>query len=202
MMRANVLSELGGNLVMEELQDPEAHAGEVLIRVAACGVCHSDLHVIKGDVPFAVPCVLGHEVSGIVEAVGAGVTHVSPGDRVVTSFIMPCGTCRHCVVGHDELCEIFFGMNRGKGVLYDGTTRLSRPDGEPVLMYSTAGLAELCVTPATNVFRLPDNLSLVDSAVLGCSVFTSVGAVRNVGRVGPGDAVAVVATGGVGLNII
>lgn len=201
-MRAAVLIEPHAPLRIENLVAPRPSAGEVLLDVAACGVCHTDLHVIKGEVAFPTPAVLGHEVSGVVREVGPGVTNFAVGDRVVASFIMPCGTCRHCVRGHDDLCEDFFRFNRLQGVLYDGTSRLKRQDGTPVSMYSMAGLAEQCVVPAAAVFHLPDTLDLVTAAVLGCSVFTAVGAARNVARLAVGETVAVFACGGVGTNLI
>jgi S-(hydroxymethyl)glutathione dehydrogenase/alcohol dehydrogenase len=201
-MRANVLQEPGARLTVEELDLAPPGLGEVRVRVVACGVCHTDLHVMKGEVAFPTPCVLGHEISGVVEEVGQGVTQVAPGDRVVCSFIMPCGTCRHCVRGHEDICETFFAQNRLRGTLYDGTSRLTRGDGSPVAMYSMAGLAEQAVVPATAVFPVPDSVPLREAAVLGCSIFTSVGAVRNVGQVQVGQSVAVVAAGGVGLNIV
>jgi succinate semialdehyde reductase (NADPH) len=91
----------------------------VLVKVAACGVCHTDLHVIKGEVAFPMPCVLGHEISGTVAELGPGVAGPPPGTPVVCAFIMPCGTCRYCAQGRDDLCETFFAMNRLKGTLYD-----------------------------------------------------------------------------------
>ena len=123
-MRAAVMTAPGEGLVVETLRLPEPKAGEVRLRVAASGVCHTDLHVLKGEVVFPSPGVLGHEVSGIVDAIGPGVADIAVGDRVVSSFIMPCGKCRHCVRGHEDLCERFFQHNRLKGHLYDGTTRL------------------------------------------------------------------------------
>ncbi|MEF3120135.1 zinc-binding dehydrogenase [Kocuria flava] len=201
-MRAHVLRSTGEALVLEDLDQAEPQAGEVLVRVAACGVCHTDLHVIKGEVAFPTPGVLGHEISGWVEALGPGVEGLAVGDRVVGSFIMPCGTCRHCTAGNEDLCEQFFAQNRLKGRLYDGTTRLADAAGEPVAMYSMAGLAECAVVPATGVFRLPEGIPLEQAAILGCSVFTSYGAVHNVAEVRPGDTVAVVAVGGIGLNIV
>lgn len=201
-MRAAVLSEPRAGLQIEDLAEPRPGDGEVLVDVIACGVCHTDLHVMKGEVAFPMPGVLGHEVSGVVAAVGDGVDEFSVGDVVVSSFIMPCGRCRHCVRGHEDLCERFFSYNRLRGVLYDGTTRLFRPDGTPVWMYSMGGLAQRCVIPATDVFRVPDGIDPVGAAVLGCSVFTAVGAVRNVARLGVGQTVAVLATGGVGMNLV
>lgn len=197
-MRAAVLAEVGAGLRVEELQDPRPRAGEVLVRVKACGVCHTDLHVMKGEVKFPTPCVLGHEVSGVVEEVGPGVEGLRPGQAVACSFIMPCGTCFYCVRGEEDLCERFFEYNRLRGTLYDGQTRLFRPDGSPVWMYSMGGLAEYAVVPATDVFPLPAGLPLEQAAVLGCAVFTAFGAIRNTARLQPGESVAVFAMGGVG----
>lgn len=201
-MRACVLPNPGDSLRIERLRDPVPGPGEVLIRVAACGVCHTDLHVMKAEVAFPTPCVLGHEVSGTVVETGAGVDSVSAGDRVATSFIMPCGECAFCWRGEEELCERFFQLNRLRGHLYDDTTRLFRSDGTPIAMYSMAGLAELAVVPTTAVFPLPDALPLNDSAILGCAMLTAYGAIRHVGDVRPGDTVAVVAAGGVGSAIV
>ena len=201
-MRAAVLDEPGTALRVETIRKPEPRAGEVLVRVRACGVCHTDLHVIKGEVGFPTPCVLGHEVSGVVEAVGAGVSSCAPGDPVVAAFLMPCGSCRWCARGRDDLCEKFFALNRGRGTLYDGTTRLHRADGAPLAMYSMGGLAEYAVVPATAVFGVPVGMYLEAAAVLGCAVLTAYGAVSHAGVVRPGDRVAVVAVGGVGLNIV
>ena len=201
-MRAAVLDAPGQPLRVETIPRPEPRDGEVLVRVHGCGVCHTDLHVMKGEVPFPTPCVLGHEIAGVVEEVGSGVRACAPGDRVVSAFIMPCGRCRHCVRGRDDLCETFFALNRLRGTLYDGTSRLRRADGSSLAMYSMAGLAEYAVVPATDVFAVPDSLDLPSAAVLGCAVFTAYGAVAHSAAVRPGDRVAVVAAGGVGLNII
>lgn len=201
-MRAVVLEAPGAPLRMETVPRPVPGAGEVLVRVCACGVCHTDLHVIKGEVAFPTPCVLGHEISGTVEEVGTGVDAFAGGERVACAFIMPCGHCRWCARGRDDMCETFFALNRLRGVLYDGTSRLRRADGSPLAMYSMAGLAEYAVVPATDVFALPDSLELESAAVLGCAVFTAYGAVKHAGGVSVGDRVAVVAAGGVGLNIV
>ena len=201
-MRAVVLERPGEPMAVETIARPSPLDGEVLVQVHGCGVCHSDLHVMKGELAFPTPCVLGHEVAGIVVERGPGVVNCAVGDRVVSSFIMPCGTCRQCVRGRDELCETFFAVNRGRGTLYDGTTRLHRADGTPLAMYSMAGLAEYAVVPDTDIFAVPEELELASAAVLGCAVFTAYGAVAHAGRVSPGDRVAVVAVGGVGLNIV
>ena len=150
---------------METIPRPRPLEGEVLVQVHGCGVCHTDLHVMKGEVAFPTPCVLGHEIAGIVTELGHGVGNCAVGDRVVATFIMPCGNCRHCVRGRDELCETFFAMNRLRGTLYDGTSRLRRADGTPLAMYSMAGLAEYAVVPATDVFAVPESLELGSAAV-------------------------------------
>jgi succinate semialdehyde reductase (NADPH) len=149
-----------------------------------------------------VPAVLGHEVSGVVEAVGPDVPSVRPGASVVASFIMPCGRCRFCVEGRDDLCEPFFALNRLKGVLYDGESRLQRADGSPLAMYSMGGLAEYCVVPATDVFPVPAGLPLEAACILGCAVMTAYGAITHQAVLRPGETVAVVGTGGVGSNVI
>ncbi len=181
---------------------PEPGAGEVLVKVSACGVCHTDLHVMKAEVAFPTPAVMGHEISGTVAALGPGVKGPAVGSKVVSAFIMPCGFCTPCGAGRDDLCDSFFAMNRLKGTLYDGTTRLKRRDGSPIAMYSMAGLAEYAVVPATDVFPLVDGLPLEESAVLGCAVFTAYGAVRHGAELRGGERVAVVAVGGVGINVI
>jgi S-(hydroxymethyl)glutathione dehydrogenase/alcohol dehydrogenase len=206
-MKAVVLNAIGEPMAVEEIPTPEPRAGEVLVRVEACGVCHTDLHVIKAEVRFPTPCVLGHEVSGTVVAHGPGLsdgdaTRLKVGQKAVGAFIMPCGTCYYCVRGQDGLCETFFTVNRLGGRLYDNDTRLRRADGSPIWMYSMGGLAEYAVIPVTGVSPLPDDLPFDASAILGCAIFTAYGAVRRGAQLRAGESVAVVATGGVGSNII
>jgi S-(hydroxymethyl)glutathione dehydrogenase/alcohol dehydrogenase len=201
-MRAAVLDAAHQQLHLEEVPVPTPRAGEVLVKVGSCGVCHTDLHVIKGEVAFPTPCVLGHEISGTVAEAGPGVQGLTEGTRVACAFIMPCGTCRYCVQGRDDLCETFFGMNRLKGTLYDGETRLARVDGTPLWMYSMGGLADYAVVPATDVFPLPDAVQPHEAAILGCAVFTAYGAVRHSADLRTGETVAVVAVGGVGMNLV
>lgn len=197
-----VLEDTNEPLTSESLLLESPREEEILLEVAACGVCHTDLHVIKDEVKFPTPAVLGHEVSGIVRAKGASVTHVQPGDRVVCSFIMPCGHCRHCKAGLEDICENFFNFNRLNGQLYDGTTRFHRRSGEDVAMYSMGGHATHCIVPSRAVFALPDEVPLHEAAVLGCSLFTSYGAVKSVAELKQGETVAVIAAGGIGLSII
>ena len=201
-MLAAVLESAPGGLRIEEIPVPEPGAGEVLVRVSACGVCHTDLHVMKAEVAFPTPAVMGHEISGTVAALGRGVAGPAVGTPVASAFIMPCGTCAACGAGRDDLCDNFFAMNRLRGTLYDGTTRLRRKDGTPLSMYSMAGLAEYAVVPATDVFPLAAGLPLQESSVLGCAIFTAYGAVRHGAELRGGERIAVVAAGGVGMNII
>lgn len=201
-MMAAVLDAAPGGLRIERIPVPEPRAGEVLVRVKACGVCHTDLHVMKAEVAFPTPAVMGHEISGTVAALGPGVAGPPPGTPVASAFIMPCGSCRFCGWGRDDLCDNFFAMNRLRGTLYDGTSRLRRADGTPLAMYSMAGLAEYAVVPATDVFALPDTLPLEESAILGCAVFTAYGAVRHGADLRGGERIAVIAVGGVGLNVV
>lgn len=205
-MRAAILEAPNADLIIEEIPVPEPRRGEVLVKVTACGVCHTDLHVIKDETAFPTPAVLGHEITGTVEALGPGLEdrqeELREGAAIAASFIMPCGSCRYCVRGRDDLCERFFALNRLKGVLYDGETRLFRKDGSPLAMYSMGGHAEYAVVPATDVFPLPEELPAEESAILGCAVFTAYGAVRHGANLGAGESVAVVATGGVGSNVV
>jgi S-(hydroxymethyl)glutathione dehydrogenase/alcohol dehydrogenase len=201
-MRAAVLDAANQSLHLEEVPVPAPRAGEILVKVGSCGVCHTDLHVIKGEVAFPTPCVLGHEIAGTVAALGPGVDGPSEGSPVACAFIMPCGTCRFCVQGRDDLCETFFAMNRLKGTLYDGQTRLARVDGTPLWMYSMGGLADYAVVPAADVFPLPAGAQRPEAAILGCAVFTAYGAVRHSADLRTGETVAVVAVGGVGMNLV
>ena len=203
-MRAAVLRDYDKGLQVETIRTPRPKAGEVLIKVTACGLCHSDLHVIGGAIAFPLPAVLGHEVAGTIVELGPGTEHtgLEVGQQVAGGFLMPCGQCRHCAAGHDELCEPFFELNRLKGVLYDGTTRLYSLDGEPIQMYSMGGLAEYSVVPATALAPVPEGVDPVSSAILGCAAMPGYGAVRRGADIKYGETVAVVAVGGVGSNIV
>ncbi len=201
-MRAAVLRAIGAPMVIEEVPVPVPRRGEALIRVTACGVCHTDLHVAKGEVAFPMPCVLGHEISGVVAALGPETAGFQVGDPVVCSFIMPCGYCEQCVVGRDDLCDTFFRMNRLRGTLYDGETRLHRASGEPLAMYSMGGLAEFAVVPGTDVFAAPRSVHLADACILGCAVMTAYGALKHQAEIGPGQTLAVVGIGGIGSSVV
>src|SRR5581483_1390478 len=202
LMRAAVLPAAGQPLQLERIRVPRPRRGEVLVRVAACGVCHTDLHVIKGEVAFPSPAVLGHEISGTVAELGEGVEAPAVGARIVGTFVLPCGECDACRRGRDDLYGPFFTMNRLRGTLFDGETRLAREDGTPLAMYSMGGLAEYAVLPATAVFPLPDSQPLEESAIVGCAALTAYGAVRHAASVRVGERVVVVATGGVGSLVL
>ena len=203
-MRAAVLRDVADGMKVATIRTPRPRTGEVLVRVSACGMCHSDLHVISGAIAFPTPCVLGHEVAGEVVEIGPHNEHsgLAVGDRVAGGFLMPCGQCESCAAGRDDLCEPFFSLNRLKGRLYDDTTRLFDLDGNPIWMYSMGGLAEYCVIPSTSVAKLPGGVDPGAGAILGCAAMTAYGAVRRGADLRYGETVAVVATGGVGSNVI
>lgn len=204
LMRAAVLHDIARGLEIEEIPVPRPKAGEVLVKVSACGLCHSDLHVLGGAISFPLPAVLGHEVSGEIVELGSGneQSGLHVGQRVAGAFLMPCGRCPACAEGRDDLCAPFFGLNRLQGKLYDGTTRLRLTDGTPVAMYSMGGLAEYCVIPSAAVAPVPDSIDTIAGAILGCAAMTAFGAVRRGADLRHGETVAVVATGGVGSSII
>ena len=174
-------------MVIETIRTPRPKADEILVKVKACGVCHTDLHCILGEVPFPQPAVFGHEICG--EVVAFGPSDRGPpfpiGTKVMSPFIMPCSRCSFCSKGEEDTCETFFALNRLKGHLYDDSTRLVTEGDSPeeVAMYSFAGLAEYAIVPRTAVFALPPALlkaGLYDeSCVLGCAFFTAYGAIRN-----------------------
>ncbi len=204
-MRAAVLVGDRPELTMHTIPVPRPRAEEALVRVLACGVCHTDLHVMRGEVAFPRPAVLGHEISGTIVAIGAGTAEdrgLAPGDPVVGAFIMPCTRCEACRRGRDDLCSAFFGQNRLHGTLFDGESRLSMPDGSFLAMYSMGGLAEYCVVPLSALVRRPAELVPDAAAILGCAAFTSYGAVHRAARLEAGESVAVVAVGGVGSGLV
>jgi Zn-dependent alcohol dehydrogenase len=204
-MKAAILAAGSPSLTIEQIAVPRPQRGEALIQVAACGVCHTDLHVIKGEVAFPRPAVLGHEISGTVVQFGpdtADTRGLSIGDSVAGAFIMPCTQCPACLRGRDDLCAEFFGQNRLKGTLYDGTSRVSMPDGSFLAMYSMGGLAEYCVVPISALSALADSVDVETSCILGCAGLTSYGAVFRAGQVERGSSVAIVGVGGIGSSII
>ena len=202
-MRAAVLYEPNKPMVIEELTLEEPRSGEVLVRIAATGACHSDYHMIDGswhDAPYPpLPVVLGHEASAVVEAVGPNVTRVKPGDPVILSFVPYCGRCRFCVSGQPHLCS---GMNSPPGTMPDGTRRLRKGDREISHFGRMSSFAERAVVHETQAVPIRKDMPLDRAALIGCATTTGVGAVLNTARVEPGATMAVFATGGVGLSII
>ena len=196
-MKAVVVQELNRIAIEQvELAPPKAH--EVKVKMAAAGVCHSDLSVINGTIPQPLPIVLGHEGAGVVEAVGEGVTHCKPGDHVVMSFVPNCGRCFHCVRGEAFLCR---ALPRGATML-DGTSRLSL-GGKPLAAFCSLGnMAEFVVCPSISVVPIDKSVPLRVAALIGCGVTTGVGAAINTARVAPGSSVAVFGCGGVGIATI
>jgi S-(hydroxymethyl)glutathione dehydrogenase / alcohol dehydrogenase len=183
-----------------ELDVEEPHAGEVLVRMAAIGVCGSDLHMLKGEWLRPTPMVLGHEGSGVIEAVGEGV-ELRPGDRVVISWAPGCGECGPCLRGRPAACEPLRAAIAA-GTLLDGTTRMSL-DGETIYrMTATGCLAEHVVLSANAALPLGDDVSLEEAALLGCAALTGVGAVRHASTLAAGQTALVVGAGGVGQFVV
>ena len=202
-VRAAVLREPGRPIEIETVRLDPPRAGEVQVRVAAAGVCHSDVHLadgVLGDGRW--PMVMGHEGAGIVESVAPDVKHVRPGDRVAFCFVPSCGRCTPCRAGRTTLCDVA-GTNMARGTLMDGTSRLHDQHGETLqhgLM--TACFSERVVIDGASAVPLPPALPLWQAALLGCAVVTGVGAVRNVARVRVGETACVIGCGGVGLQVI
>ncbi|NUR76514.1 MAG: alcohol dehydrogenase catalytic domain-containing protein [Thermoleophilia bacterium] len=200
-IRAAVLEQTGGPLNVEELELAEPRPGEVLVRLHASGVCHSDQNAIDGTAATRCPAVLGHEGAGVVEAVGGGVGRVAPGDHVALSWAPSCGQCPECLRDLPQLCSTAWPA-MGRGGLLDGTTRLSR-DGEPVYHYSfISSFADAAVLPERSCVRIPDDVPFDVAGLVGCAVTTGVGAVWRTAGVRPGDRVAVFGCGGVGLSAV
>ena len=195
-----VLDEPGRPLSVETLELDEPRAGEVLVRLGASGVCHSDLHVRDGDWLRPLPAVLGHEGAGVVEQVGEGVGALAAGDRVVLSWWYPCRACRFCAAGRPWACS---GTRAGESLLRDGTTRLRRASGEAVRAYLAVGtFAERTIVREAAAIRVPDEVPFEVAALIGCAVTTGVGAVSNTARVSEGASVVVIGCGGVGLSAV
>jgi len=198
--RAVVCREHNKPVVVEELTVDSPKRGEVMVKLGACGVCHSDLSAITGTIPLPLPLVLGHEGAGVVEEVGEGVNDVAKGDHVIFSFIYMCGKCRFCVSGRPVLC-----LEQGKALTtpLEGTPRVRDAKGEKLNIFSGCGaMAEYATVSAENLIKIDPKIPLECAALVGCAVTTGVGAVFNTARVAPGSSVAVFGCGGVGLSVI
>ncbi len=208
-IKAAVLREMGKPepyaksrpLAVEELELDPPGPGEVLVRVKAAGLCHSDLSVINGARPRPLPMALGHEAAGIVEALGAGVDDLARGDHVVMVFVPSCGHCLPCMEGRPALCEPGARAN-GAGTLLSGARRLRR-GGETINhQVGVSAFADHAVVSRRSLVKIDPSLPLEEAALFGCAVLTGVGAVVNTAKVRPGATVAVVGLGGVGLNAL
>jgi NDMA-dependent alcohol dehydrogenase len=200
-VRAAVLRELNEPLSVEEVELAEPGPGEVAIRLAASGVCHSDWNVITGATPNPLPAVLGHEGAGIVEAVGEGVGAVAAGDHVILSWLPSCGTCFYCVQGRGVLCDMAMA-DMFEGTLPGGSLALSQ-NGTPLYHYSfLSTFAERCVVPESCCVRIRPDAPLPVAALVGCAVMTGFGAAVLRARVEPGSTAVVFGAGGVGLSAI
>ena len=198
--KAVVCRELNKPVVVEEIAVDSPQRGEVMVKIAACGVCHSDLSATNGTIPLPPPLVLGHEAAGEVVEVGEGVGSLKAGDHVVSSFIYMCGACRFCAAGRPVLC-----LEQGKALttLPDGTLRTRDAAGKPINIFSGCGvMAEYATLHVDNLVKIDPRVPLDRAALVGCAVTTGVGAVFNTAKVKPGSSVAVFGCGGVGLNVI
>jgi S-(hydroxymethyl)glutathione dehydrogenase/alcohol dehydrogenase len=201
-IRAAVLEGFGQPLVVQEVDLAEPKAGEVLVRLVACGVCHTDLYTASGADPSGyVPCVLGHEGAGVVEQVGDGVGSVSPGDHVVTLFAPECGECVHCRSDRTNRC-VAIRDQQNLGYLPDGTARLSR-GGEPIRHFmGTSTFAEYTVMPEIALAKVSPEAPLEGCAPFACGLSTGIGAALYTARVEPGSTCAVFGCGLVGLGAV
>ncbi|NHH99930.1 S-(hydroxymethyl)glutathione dehydrogenase [Oceanimonas sp. MB9] len=200
--RAAVAWEPGKPLSIEEVDLMPPQKGEVLVRIVATGVCHTDAYTLSGDDAEGVfPSILGHEGAGIVEAVGEGVTSLEVGDHVIPLYTAECGVCKFCKSGKTNLCQAV-RATQGKGLMPDGTTRFFK-DGKPIFHYmGCSTFAEHTVVPEISLAKINKDAPLEKVCLLGCGVTTGMGAVKNTANVQEGDTVAVFGLGGIGLAVI
>jgi S-(hydroxymethyl)glutathione dehydrogenase/alcohol dehydrogenase len=196
-MRAAVLREVGSETVdiRDDVSVADPGPGEVLVRIHATGVCHSDLSALNGTIPQPCPAVLGHEGAGEVLAVGEGVTNVAPGAHVIVAWVPPCGQCADCLRGQANLCSVV-------AMQAMMSTRFAM-DGTPVYGFAGTGtFAEQVVLPSQSVIPIPDDIPFEIASLVGCGVMTGVGAAINCAKVEPGSSVVVFGCGGVGISVI
>nr|WP_205755012.1 S-(hydroxymethyl)glutathione dehydrogenase/class III alcohol dehydrogenase [Azoarcus sp. DD4] len=203
-MKSRAAVAWGPNQPLEitEVDVAPPKAGEVLVRIVATGVCHTDAFTLSGADPEGIfPSILGHEGGGIVEAVGEGVTSVAVGDHVIPLYTPECGKCKFCLSGKTNLCQAI-RATQGKGLMPDGTSRFSK-DGKPIFHYmGTSTFSEYTVLPEISVAKIQKDAPLDKVCLLGCGVTTGIGAVLNTAKVEPGATVAVFGLGGIGLSAI
>ena len=199
--KAAILWEVGKEWSVEEIDLDAPKGGEVLVRLAASGLCHSDEHLVTGDLPFELPIVGGHEGAGVVEEVGPGVTSVAPGDHVVFGFIPACGRCPSCSTGHQNLCDLGMLLAGGKQAS-DNTSRHHAGGKDLNLMCLLGTFAHHTVVNEASCIKLDADIPLDRACLLGCGVVTGWGSAVYAAEVTPGDTVAVVGVGGIGANAV
>jgi S-(hydroxymethyl)glutathione dehydrogenase/alcohol dehydrogenase len=200
LIKAAVCWTAGQPWSVEEVELDPPKTGEVLVRYAATGLCHSDDHLITGDMPATLPTVGGHEGAGVVEEVGPGVTSVAPGDHVVLSFIPACGRCRWCATGRSNLCDL--GAILLSGAQLDGTHRFHARGQGVGAMCCLGTFSPYSVVNEASVVKIDEDIPLELAALLGCGVTTGYGSAVNTARVMPGETVVVVGFGGIGANAV
>jgi len=200
-MQAAVLWKPGTPVEIVDVDLAPPREGEVLVKIAACGVCASDLHVVDGDLPEPVPLVLGHEASGVVVEMGPGVEGLQAGDHVVLALVPSCGRCETCLAGRPNFCELSAQMG-ATGTLADGTSRLSADGTQLHHFNSVSSFAEYAVVPESAAVAIRKDVPLDVAALVSCAVLTGYGAVFNTAGVEEGATVAVWGCGGVGLNVV
>jgi NDMA-dependent alcohol dehydrogenase len=201
-IKAAVLRQPKTPFEIQTLSLDEPKAGEVLVKLAASGVCHSDYHLVTGDTAHPLPVVAGHEGAGIVEAVGEGVTRLRVGDHVTLNWAPDCGTCFYCQQGQPNLCDTFTDPIWA-GTMLDGTTRLHDADGNPVYLYCGLGtFSEYTVVAEQSCIPIRRDVPLKVAALVGCAVATGVGAALYTSPVRPGESVVIFGCGGIGLNMV
>jgi S-(hydroxymethyl)glutathione dehydrogenase/alcohol dehydrogenase len=196
-MKAAVLETIPGELVVDDVQIRSVGPREVLVRTVAAGLCHSDLHFMEGKYPCPVPAVLGHESAGVVEEVGSDVSYLRPGDHVISCISGFCGSCGYCLSGRPHLCD-----KEALACDPTGPPRLTR-DGKPIYQFfDLSSFAEQLLVHENMLVKIRPDMPLDKAALIGCGVTTGVGAVINTAKVRPGEQVAVIGCGGIGLNAI
>ena len=200
--RAAVAWKANSPLVIEEIDLQGPQNGEVLVRMVATGVCHTDLFTLSGDDPEGIfPTILGHEGGGIVEEIGTGVTTLKVGDHVIPLYTPECGVCKFCLSGKTNLCQAI-RATQGKGLMPDGTTRFSK-NGTPIFHYmGTSTFSEYTVVPEIALAKINKAAPLEKVCLLGCGITTGIGAVLNTAKVEPGSTVAIFGLGGIGLSCV
>ncbi|MGH9270915.1 MAG: NDMA-dependent alcohol dehydrogenase [Ilumatobacteraceae bacterium] len=199
--KAAILWEVNQPWSVEEIELDPPGPGEVLVELAASGMCHSDEHLVTGDLPFELPIIGGHEGAGVVKEVGDNVSWLAPGDHVVFGFIPSCGRCPSCSTGHQNLCDLGALMGAGKQVA-DGTSRHHGQDKDLGLMCLLGTFAHHTVVNEASCIKLEQDIPLDRACLLGCGVVTGWGSAVYAAEVTPGDVVAVVGVGGIGANAI